>query len=409
MAAASFIHSHALFWIVPVLGGALVWISFLVGRALGGHRVGALTALLMATSPVFLHHIVLPMSDVPAATFWTASMLLALGSRSRAWAAAGAMAAVATVVRPNTVVLALIPAALVSWRWVRVPDSRATSLRHAIAFAACLVPGVAVVAMVNNHLYGSPLLSGYGPLADLFAWEHGPVNVQRFARWFVQSETLLIGLALAGPVILWRQRERRPAVIVTTAMTALVILSYLFYLPFETWTFLRFLLPAIPFLLALAAVAVVYAVNRLPPAMRLPIALLVVGAAVVWRMDLARGAFDLRTSEQRYVTTAEYVADRFPSNAVFLTMQHSGTIRHYAGRLTLRWDAIEASWFDRAPEVLERLGFDPYILVEDTEEGDLRARLGGHTRLGALDWAPIAELPLAHRVRIYDPDDAKPR
>ena len=126
-------------------------------------------------------------------------------------------------------------------------------------------------------------------------------------------------------------------------------------------------------------------------------------------MDLARGAFDLRTSEQRYVTTAQYVADRFPSNAVFLTMQHSGTIRHYAGRLTLRWDAIEASWFDRSPEVLKRLGFDPYILVEDTEEGDLKTRLGGQTRLGALDWAPVAELPLAHRVRIYDPDDAKPR
>lgn len=88
-------------------------------------------------------------------------------------------------------------------------------------------------------------------------------------------------------------------------------------------------------------------------------------------------------------------------------MQHSGSLRHYSGRLTLRWDAIDPRWFDRSPEVLKSQGLDPYILVEDTEAADLRTRLGARTRLGTLDWAPIADLPLPHRVRIYDPDDAK--
>ena len=101
-----------------------------------------------------------------------------------------------------------------------------------------------------------------------------------------------------------------------------MILSYLFYLPFDTWAFLRFLLPAIRFCSRWLP-TVVYALNRIAPDMRLPVAVLAVGAAVVWRMDLARGAFDFDT-EQPCVTAAQHVADRFPPNAVLLTMQHSG-------------------------------------------------------------------------------------
>ena len=409
MVAASWIDSRAVYWVVPVLGGLLVWSSFLLGCALGGQKVGALTAVLMASSPVFVHHIVVPMSDVPAATFWTASMVLAMRNSAGAWTAAGLMAALATLVRPNTVVLALTPAALLVWDLVRVRVPRVESLRKAIGFVIGFAPGVILVALVNDHLYGSPFVSGYGELSHLFAWNHGWVNAKRFVLWFLRSETPLIVLAVIAPVILWREQGRRRAVSVAVATIGLVVLSYLFYLPFETWTFLRFLLPAIPFLLAFCAVTVITGLNRLPADARLPVAVVVVGAACVWRLDLARGALDFRHSEQRYVSAAKYVAERFPSNAVFLSMQHSGSLRHYSGRLTLRWDAIDPNWFDRSPEVLKSQGLDPYILVEDTEEADLRARLGTRTRLGALDWAPVADLPLSHRVRIYDPDDAGPR
>ena len=223
MAAVSFLHPKGVYWVVPVLGGLLVWVSFLLGRALGGQKVGALTALLMASSPVFVYHLVVPMSDVPAATFWTASMLLALRNSAKAWTAAGLMAALATLVRPNTVVLALTPGALLAWDVLHDRAARPESVRKAIGFMAGLAPGVVAVAMVNDLLYGSPLLSGYGQLSHLFAWDYGWVNARRFSLWFVQSETVVIVLAVIAPFIVWREPVRRRSVIVAVATTALVV------------------------------------------------------------------------------------------------------------------------------------------------------------------------------------------
>lgn len=407
MAAASLLHPAAVYWIVPALGGLLVWFSYRLGCIFGDRPVGVLTAALMASSPVFVHHLVVPMSDVPAAAFWTGAMAFAMSDQRRSWVVAGLLAACATLVRPNTVVLALVPLAWLGWRGITVAGARGRSLQDGLAFLAGLAPGAAIVGMVNARLYGSPLLSGYGALSELYSWRYAWGNLRHFAQWFLESETPFILLALVAPVILWRDPANRARVSIAVGMIAAVIASYIFYLPFENWGFLRFLLPAVPFLLAFCATTTVAALRRMPPHLRVLTATVLIGAACVWRLDLARGAFGFRESEQRYVTAARYVAERLPPNAAFLSVQHSGTIRHYAGRLTVRWDAIEASWLDRAPDILRNAGFDPYILLEESEERDFRARFAGRTRLGALDWGPVADLPLAQRLRIYDPDDAK--
>jgi 4-amino-4-deoxy-L-arabinose transferase-like glycosyltransferase len=52
--------------VVPLQGGVAVWLTFLLGRRLGGARAGLAAALLLASSPVFLAAAVRPMSDLPA-------------------------------------------------------------------------------------------------------------------------------------------------------------------------------------------------------------------------------------------------------------------------------------------------------------------------------------------------------
>ena len=405
MAGASFLHPSATYWVVPVLGAILTWVTYRLGRAYGDHGTGVLAAFLMATSPVFFHQLVVPMSDVPAAAFWTTSILLTLTRNTGSWLAAGLCAAMAVLVRPNTVPLALAPLLVFALEWIGRRPVERLDWRLALAYLAGIVPGAAFIAVVNASLYGSPFLSGYGQLGELYSWRYTATNVARFSRWLVQSETAVILFAGIGAIALWR-RGQRQHVGLAAAVMALVTLCYVFYLPFDNWTFLRFLLPAMPIAFVLCAVGTIRSYAGLPIGVRTVAAIIIVGAAFVWRLDLARVALDFRHSEHRYVAAARYVADQFPQNAVFLTMQHSGSLRHYSGRLTVRWDGIEPEWFDRAPDVLRRAGYDPYILVEEAELSDFRARLGPRSRLGRLDWKPLVELPLAQTVRIFDPDDA---
>ena len=51
---------------------------------------------------------------------------------------------------------------------------------------------------------------------------------------------------------------------------------------------------------------------------------------------------------------------------------HSGTVRYYAGRVTLRFDLLDPAWLDRAIAWLEARGHHPYILLEDWERRSSR-------------------------------------
>jgi hypothetical protein len=66
-----------------------------------------------------------------------------------------------------------------------------------------------------------------------------------------------------------------------------------------------------------------------------------------------------------------------------LAKQHSGSIRYYAGRPTLRWDVLEREWLDRALADLRRAGYTPFVVLDPDEEPEFRERFGtaGQTAL----------------------------
>ena len=64
-----------------------------------------------------------------------------------------------------------------------------------------------------------------------------------------------------------------------------------------------------------------------------------------------------------------------PPDAVIITMQHSGSIRYYTGRMIVRWDALESrAWLDRAVAFLRDRGVATYALLEYWEEAEFRQR-----------------------------------
>src|SRR5439155_21255794 len=168
-----------------------------------------------------------------------------------------------------------------------------STVRNVALFVAGLVPGCLAVAAIDQHLYGSPLRSGYGDFSTLYAWANAAANLDRYPRWLMETQTPFIGLALLAPWLARRAAGHaaitlRPAhVWLLLGFAGVVCSCYLFYIPFgrDDWGYLRFLLPAYPPLIALSAAVAVHLLQRLTasPAgnVLLPIAL--AAAPVAWQ------------------------------------------------------------------------------------------------------------------------------
>jgi hypothetical protein len=384
----------------PIAGALLSWLTYTIGRRLWSKTTGAGAAALIASSPAFVAALFAPMSDVPVATFFLAAAVLALSSvRARAfWA--GLAISMAILVRPNLVPVAAVFAAYFSWR----AQDWSTRLRTVALFGVGVLPGILAVAAINTHLYGAPWKSGYGELAALYSWRHATTNLGLYARWLIETQTPLVAAGVI-PFLAWRRvpPEHQPGMILLAAVALVIWLSYLWYLPFDTWEYLRFLLVPISVILVLAVIGLNLLLSTRSGTWRQIIQAGVVVAVVGYQIGQVRDQALTRRweGEAAYVSTGRFVADTLPRNAVLLSMIHSGSLRHYSGRLTIRYDWIDRHWWTRTLNALTALGYRPYVVLHDWEESGFRKHLG-LAEAAAIPGAIIAE----HRdpgVRVYDP------
>jgi hypothetical protein len=398
-----------MFAVVPLMAALAVWLTFLLGRRVGGPAAGLLASLLLAVSPIFLYQAVQPMNDVPAMTLWLAALVLAsrtLESRAAA-AACGLAVGAALMVRPN--LLPLAPAVALTMLVARGGGMHPIG-RHVNAlawFALGTLPGVLAVMAMQAAVYGSPLRSGYGDLGMLFKLSHVMPNLERYPRWLLETHTPVVLLALGAPLVL----RRRGASMLSAALLAFSAVTfgcYLLYMVFDAWWFLRFLLPAIPPLLILASAVAVDALSRLAVAWRGVLFTSAAGllAVACLHIGVDRDAFRLREYESVFRDGGQYVARRLPADAAVITLRQTGSVRFYAGRPTLAWDSLDGMWLDEAIEHLRRRGYHPFLLIERLEEPAFRKKYEPHSRFGGLAWPPAAEIN--REIRIYDPDSYAP-
>jgi hypothetical protein len=109
----------------------------------------------------------------------------------------------------------------------------------------------------------------------------------------------------------------------------------------------------------------------------------------------------LKMVERRYVDVGDYIHGALPANAVVLTVQQSGSVRFYGGRLTIRWDLIDRDWSGRAAAELERLGLHPYLVIEDFELPLFR-NWSGLAPETPLPWPLVARMPENGGVSVLD-------
>lgn len=401
--------------VVPVCAAITIWLTFVYGRKIDGPLTGAVAALLVACSPIFLYQAVQPMSDVPATALWLAALVACAHGRTWSDSIGGLCAGLAILTREN---IALIVAPLVVLLIAREDsffegflrsNSRTRSLAATMApllrFGVALIPALAVLAWLNTARYGSPLASGYGGMGALFRASHVWPNLRRYPVWMIETHTPFILLAIFAPWVARRPGRERLVLVVTSLVCALLLLAtYLVYVVFDDWWYLRFLLPGLPVLLVLS-VTVTLSVARQTAPGRVHIAAICACVALGgWYLHVARArqVFALQSLESRFVQTGRYARLALPSNAVVLSVQESGAIRYHGARLTMTWDVV--SDVDAAVRWLASANRPVYLALEDAEEAAFRRRFAGQA-LGALDWPPMSEIHARVRVRIYDVRD----
>ena len=405
----------AVFYVVPLLGAIAVWMTGRLGARVHSPLAGAISAALLAASPIFVFQIVQPVSDVPVAAWWTVALALAVRRGASSSIGAGLATSMAILTRPNLAPLAAVVGAFFAWPMVRSADEdRREAVRLFALYVIAVVPGCLAVAALNQHFHGSILRTGYGPLEEIYQWERVLPNLDRYPRWLVETQSPLVCLALAAPWIATsgqrrdRTVPRADHVWLLLAFSAGVFVSYLFWGVFErdNWNYLRFLLPVYPPLLVLSVAVVIEAARRVASrrAAGLLVAILISVAAASWetKFTVDHHVLDLQLAERRYTDVGQYIAAAMPHDAIFVAGLHSGTIRYYSNRLTVNYNRMEPTSLDEAIAALRARGYHPYIALEEGERSTFAARFEGHSALSSLDWPASAE---GSNVEIWDPLD----
>lgn len=357
------------FFVPLLMAFATIGLAGVMGRDPAVPASGLFTAVLVAVDPLMVHYGMQPMSDVPA-EFWLLAALWLRLERPRWAIAAGVCGGMAILTRP-----ALLPAVFVLG--VATSDRRRYS--HTAAFTAT-VGGFIVIQLVLNHvLYGNMFTSGYGPASHLFELSAARLsaNVANFGKWLTYSHTVIVWLLWPAALVVLRHRKWAWQI---SAVAAAAAAPYLFYLVFDDWESSRFLLPTIVLVLILSARALSVALSHLPHLsqhLHLPhlvLFFLAFACATAAHRFLEReGVYRFGSVEEKYALVGEWFKTHTSDRAVVLAGLHSGSIRLYGQRETIRWDQIPSTKLQATLRSLQAAGYELYLALDNPSEPALFA------------------------------------
>jgi len=360
--------ASAVFFVAPLMGALALVFVYRLAREWFDAETALFATALAAWNPLFITYAKQPMSDMPATMWITLALWLAVRSSSAAAFGAGLAAGAAVITRPALLVAAaIIP--LMAHRG-------GTPRQRFLISAAGLAIGVMAQLAIQQQLFGSPFSTGYGDAEHLFALSHVPTNLGIFLRqgWHVAGPLwipgLLIGIFAARP-----EPRSKPLVLLGA-----VALPYLLYLPFDHWETLRFLLPGLVPVTVVVADGLIH-IARMPRKPAVATAVIIAFMAiVVWRSEslLRRSSvWEVAALEARYPLAGEWVNVNTPPQAVVLANQHSGSLRWYGKRQTIRWDFLAPGQLATTIQELQSHGATVYVALEGDEVAMFEQRFAG--------------------------------
>ena len=383
---------HVTMWLHGMMG---VILCYLLARRFGLSELSATTgALLLGASPLYVFMSLQAMSDVPALVWCLGAIYSAWRSRSHAgWAVlAGAAVAVAVLIRP-TDVLIIGPVALclgASWRrW--------------LALAAGGTPGVVFLALYNHALYGHAFTSGYGDMRWAFSPDNIGPSLKNYVTWL---PVLLTPALVLLPVGIWAMLRcnRRMACVILLWM-GLIIGLYTFYMfTYETWWYLRYILPVFPAIIVTLLFAG-EAIARQWARRRRGIAAIVIMTGILtwdryWVFKLHSLEPALSGGESAYREAAAWARSHLPANAVIFCAEVSGAFHYYANFCLVRWEQAGSRSLEKVAPAAAAAMRPIYAVLFPFEVAEaLEREIPGHwTQVGA-----------SHHVTFWRFDGFEPR
>lgn len=360
--------SAAVFFVAPLCALITLALVYRLARQWYSADTALFATALVAWNPVFIVYAKQPMSDA-AATMWTLfALALAMRLSALSGFVGGLAAGAAVMTRP-----VLLPAAAVI---ALLSNSKDTPRTRAFAAAAGVAVVVVIQMFIQQTLFGSPLSTGYGSAGNLFAISHVVPNLKIYGGhiwreigpvWLVG---LFLGLMAARPIPRFS----------TSLLFGAIAIPYLFYLPFDHWETLRFLLPGlVPLTIVVAdglgKIVRLHTMSNATPALT---ALALLAVAVPAEYTLRHGsAWDIAAVEARYPLAGDWINVNTPPNSVVLANQHSGSLRWYGKRQTLRWDFIDPQQLTTTVRELQSHGATVYVALEGDEVKMFETRFAG--------------------------------
>lgn len=358
----------AVFFVAPIMGVVTLLVVYGLAREWFDDATALLATALVAWNPLVIAYAKQPMSDIPATMWVVLALWLAIRSSDRTAWVSGLAAGAAMITRPALLVAAAV---------IPLTAHRGESpKRRVVMSGAGLAIGVVIQMLIQYRLFGSPFSTGYGAAGNLFSLSHVDDNLRIFGGhlWTIAGPLwiagVIAGVATTRVVPLWK-----PA-----AVLGAVTLPYLLYLPFDHWETLRFLLPGLVPLTIVAAAGLMH-LARLSNATGTAAAIMVAIMAIV----VGRSEYLLRTSsvwdvaslEARYPLAGDWINVNTPPESVVLANQHSGSLRWYGKRQTIRWDFLDPAQLVPTVQALQAHGATAYVALEGDEVEMFDRRFAG--------------------------------
>jgi len=361
----------AVFFVSPAAAIVTLYVVYRLARKWFDDDTGLFAAAIVAWNPLLIVYAKQPMSDV-SATMWI-MIALALAVRISMISAfgAGLAAGAAVITRPALLIgAAMMP--LIAYR-----GEPGQKFRRLMSASAGLATGVLIQMAIQQHLFGSPFSTGYGSAEALFSLSHLTTNLKIF---FVRYGLDVVGpLWIPGLIIGFFAAKPEPRSAPAVVFCG-VLAPYLFYLPFDHWETLRFLLPGIVPLTLIAATGLMHIarVSRKPSVTAAMVAVMLIVIAGRSESVLRHGsAWQIASLEARYPLAGEWINVNTPATSVVLANQHSGSLRWYGKRQTLRWDFIDPPRLTTIVRELQSHGATVYVALEGDEEQMFDQRFNG--------------------------------
>jgi hypothetical protein len=202
-----------------------------------------------------------------------------------------------------------------------------------------------------------------------------------YGTWILRTLSPVVPLAAVTAGALRRIPARNRALVLS--WFGVYFVFYCFYEPYQSFIFLRLLLPGFPGLFLAAALA---AQEWTAGKKWLPLRSAATALAAVLVLSLeVRGSVEVgllgvAEGESIYPRVSRWASGALPAKSVLVTTYASGALEYYTDLCYARWDRLEPDTFARIREAAQARGYRFFALLYPDEEKELSKHAPGNWR-----------------------------